>query len=84
MVFFIQIILIFFSNPTDEIEFKNIIMSLKLSKLKLLINDVSSQLTVLYDLSFSCDVFPLILLISKVIPVYGKGSKLQCSKFQFP
>ena len=52
----------FFLNPTDEIEFKNIILSLNLSNaigpnsiptkiLKLLINDVSSHLTELFNLS---------------------------------
>ena len=35
--------------------------------LKLLINDVSSQLTELFNLSFSHGVFPLILKASKVI-----------------
>ena len=59
-----------FLNPTGEIEVKNII-SLNPSKaigpnsiptkiLRLLINDVSSQLTELINLSFSCGVFPLI------------------------
>ena len=53
----------FFLNPTDETEFKNIILSLNLSNaigansiptkiLKLLINDVSSHLTELFNLSF--------------------------------
>ena len=73
----------FFLNPTDEIEVKNIILSLNPSKaigpnsiptkiLKLLINDVSSQLIELFNLSFSRGVFPLILKTSEVIPVYKK------------
>ena len=75
----------FFLNPTDEIEVKNIILSLNPSKaigpnsiptkiLKLLINDVSSQSTELFNLSFSRGVFPLILKTSKIIPAYKKDS----------
>ena len=56
-----------FLNPTDEIEIKNIILSLNPSKaigpnsirtkiLKLLINDISSQLTELFNLSFSFNI----------------------------
>ena len=77
----------FFNNPTDEIEVKNMIMSINPSKaigpksiptkiLKLLINDVSSLLTKLSNLSFSGGVFPLILKTSKVIPVYKKDLKI--------
>ena len=69
----------FFLNPTDETEVKNIILFLNPSKpiglnsiptkiLTLLINDVSSQLTELSNLSFSRGVFPLILKASKVMP----------------
>ena len=47
--------------------------------LKLLINDVSSQLT---EFSCSCGVFPLVLKASKVIPVYEKDSKLQYSNYR--
>ena len=65
----------FFLNPIDEIEVKNIIMSLSLSKaigpnsipikiFKLLMNDVSSQLTELFNLSFFSGVSPLILKTS--------------------
>ena len=83
----------FFLNPTDEIEVKNIILSLNPSKaigpnsiptkiLKLLINDVSSQLTEFFNLSYSRRVFPLILKTSKVIPVYKKDSKLKCSNYR--
>ena len=82
----------FFLNPTNEIEVKNIILSLNHSKaicpnsiptkiLKLLIN-VSSQLTQLFNLSFSRGVFPLILKTSKVIPVYKRDSKLKCSNYR--
>ena len=69
----------FFLNLIEEIEVKNIILSLNHSKaigpnsiptkiLNLLINDVSSQLTEFFNLSFSRGVFPLILKTRKVIP----------------
>ena len=74
----------FFLKPTDEIEVKSIILSVNPSKaispnsiptkiLKLLINDVSSQLTELFNLSFSRGVF---------IPVYKKDSNLKCSNYR--
>ena len=80
-------------KPNDEIEVKNTILSLNPSKaispnsipakiLKLLINDVSSQLTDLFNLSFSRGVFLLMLKISKVITVYKKDSKLKCSSYR--
>ena len=83
----------FFLNPTNEIEVKNIILSLNHSKaicpnsiptkiLKLLINDISSQLTQLFNLSFSSGVFPLILKTGKVIPVYKRDSKLKRSNYR--
>ena len=50
--------------------------------LKLLINDVSSQLTELFNLSFSRGVFPLILKTSNVIHVYKKDSELKCSNYR--
>ena len=40
--------------------------------LMLLIKDVSSQLTELFNLSFPRGVFPLILKISKVVFLYKK------------
>ena len=63
----------FYFNPSDELEVKNIILSLNPSKainpisipikiLKLLINDLSSQLTELFNLSFPRE------LISKTKP----------------
>ena len=84
--------MIFFLNPTDEIEVKNIILPLNPSKaigpnsiltkiFKLLINDVSSQLTELFNVSFSRGVFPLILKTSKVIHAYKKDSTLKCSNY---
>ena len=83
----------FFLNSTDETEVKNIIFSYNPSKaispnsiptktLKLLINDVSSQLTELFNLPFSSGVFPSVLKSSKVMPVYKKDSKLKCSNYR--
>ena len=52
----------------------------------MLINDVSSQLSDLFNLSYSHGVLPLILKTSivfkKVIPVYKKDSKLNCSNYR--
>ena len=50
--------------------------------LKLLINDASSQLTEVFNLSFSRSVFLLILKTSKVIPLCKKDSKLKCSNYR--
>ena len=78
----------FFLNPTDEI---NIIInpsgafspnSILTNILKLLINDVSSELTQLFNLSFSRGVFPFLLKTSKFISVYKKDTRLQCSNYR--
>ena len=78
----------FFLNPTDEI---NVIInplgafspnSILTNILKLLINDVSSELTQLFNLSFSRGVFPLLLKTSKFISVYKKDTRLQCSNYR--
>ena len=63
-------------NPSKAIGPNSI--STKMFKL-LLVNDVSSQLTELFNLSFSHVVFPIILKTSKVMPVSKKDSKLKCS-----
>ena len=65
-------------SPSKAIGPKSILTKI----LKLLINDVSSQLTELFNLCFSCGVFTLILKTSKVIPVYKKYSKLKCSDYE--
>ena len=61
-----------FINPSKAIGPKSIPTKI----LKLLINDVSSLLTELSNLSFSGGVFPLILKTSKVMPVYKKDLKI--------
>ena len=50
--------------------------------LKLQKNDISSQLADIFNISFSTGVFPTILKIAKVDPVYKKDSKLDFSNYQ--
>ena len=45
-------------------------------------NDISDQLAVLFNLSFTCGSFPTILKTSKVTPIYKKDSKLKCSNYR--
>ena len=82
----------FFPNPSDETDVKNILLFLNPSKdispnsiptktLKLLINEFSSQLTELFNLSFS-RVFLSILKTSKVIPVYKIDLQLKRSNYR--
>ena len=49
--------------------------------LKLLKNDISTNLADIFNLSFSSGVFPSILKIAKVIPVHKKESKKFCSNY---
>ena len=83
----------FFINPTDKTEIKNIILSLDTLRsigsnsiqtkiIKLLSNDISTQFAELFNLSFSEGVFPSILKTCKVIPIYKKGSQLNCSNYR--
>ena len=46
--------------------------------LKLLKNDISLQMTNIFNLSFSTGVFPSELKFANVIPIHKKGSKLKC------
>ena len=77
----------FFVSPTDKTEIENVISSLDSNKsvgpnsiptkiLKLLKNDISSQLSEIFNISFSSGVFPSLLKTTKVIPVHKKDSKL--------
>ena len=74
-------------SPTDKYEIINIVPSLDPKKstgpnsiptkiLKLLKNDVSTQLSDIFKVSFSTGVFPSILKIAKVVPIHKKQSKL--------
>ena len=84
---------LFFIDPTDKTEIKNIIWSLDPLKsigpniiptkiLKLLSNDVSTHFAELFNLSLSEGVFPSTLKTCKVIPIYKKDSQLQCSNYR--
>ena len=50
--------------------------------LKLLKNDISSQLSEILNISFSSGIFPSILKTAKVIPVHKKDSKLDFSNYR--
>ena len=77
----------FFISPTDKTEIENIISSLDSNisvgsksiptkVLKILKNDISNQLSEIFNISFSSGVFPSILKTAKVVPVQKKNSKL--------
>ena len=83
----------FFISPSDKTEIENVISSLDSNKsvgpnsiptkiLKLLKNDISSQLSEIFNISFSSGVFPSILKIAKVIPIHKKYSKLDFSNYR--
>ena len=83
----------FFLRTISSDEITNLILSLNESKsvdpdglptkiLKLLKNDISLQLTNIFNLSFSTGVFPSGLKIAKVIPIHKKESKLKCSNYR--
>ena len=83
----------FFVTPDDSTEVSQIISSLNQNKsdgpnniptkiLKLLNKDISDQLAILFNQSFSSGIFPSILKSSKIIAIYSKGSKLQCSNYR--
>ena len=80
-------------SPTDKTDIENVISSLDSNKsvgpnsiptkiLKLLKNDISSQLSEIFNISFSSGVFPSILKTAKVIPVYKKDSRLDFSNYR--
>ena len=82
----------FFVSPTDKIEIEDVISSLDSNKsvgpnsipnkiLKLLKDNISSQLSEIFSISFSSGVFPSILKTAKVIPVHKKDSKLDFSNY---
>ena len=83
----------FFLTPTDSTVVSNIIFSLNQNKsdgpnsipikiLKLLNKDISYQLAILFNQSFSFRIFPSILKTSKIIAIYKEGSKLECSNYR--
>ena len=78
---------IIFLQPTDKEEIANIISSLNSNKASgpnnipyrtfLLKNEISKQLADLFNLSFMTGVFPSILKIAKVVPVFKKDQKIR-------
>ena len=80
-----------YQTPTDSTEVSNIISSLNyddgpnsipIKILKLLNKDVPEQLAILFNQSFSSGIYSSILKTSKNIPMYKKGSKLECSNYR--
>ena len=83
----------FFVSPTDKTEIEDVISSFDFNKsvgpnsistkiVKLLKDDISSQLSEIFNISFSSGVFPSILKTAKVIPVHKKDSKLDFSNYR--
>ena len=81
----------FFVSSTDKTEMENVISSLDSNKsvgpksihtkiLKLLKNNISSQLSEIFNISFSSGIFPSMLKTAKVIPIH-KDSKLHFSNY---
>ena len=50
--------------------------------LKLLKNEISSQLADIFNTSFSTGVFPTLLTLANVVPVYRKDTKLDFSNYR--
>ena len=82
-----------FLQRTDKEEIANIISSVIPSKasgpnsipyriLFLLKNEISKQLTDLFNLSFTTGVFPSVLKTVKVVPVFKKDSKLDYNNYR--
>lgn len=83
----------FFLQPTTAIEVENCITSLSHRKasgpyslpikiLKLLKADISIPISKIINLSFSNGIFPSLLKVSKVIPVFKKGSPIEVSNYR--
>ena len=78
----------FFIKPAHKTEIRNIILCLNhlkpvspdsiSTKILKFSNDISSQLTELFKISFSLGVFPSILKPSKMIVILKKECKLKC------
>ena len=77
----------FFLSPTNKYEIQNVISSLNSNKsvgpnsiptriLKLLKNDISTQLADIFNISFSTGVSPTILKVAEVVPVHKKDPNL--------
>ena len=83
----------FFVSTTDKTEIEDVISSLDSNKsvgpnsiptkiLKLLKDDISSQLSETFNISFSSGFFPSLLKTAQVIPVHKKDTKLDFSNYR--
>ena len=83
----------FFLTPTDKNEISFIISSLDSHKssgpnsipvkiLKLLKNDISQQLSDIFNMSFSTGQFTSVLKIAKVIPIHKQQSKVDYTNYR--
>ena len=80
----------FFITPTDGTKVLSSLNqdksdgpnSISIKILKLLNKDISDQLAVLFNKSFSSGIYPLILKTSKIITIYKKDSKLECLNYR--
>ena len=82
----------FFLSPTNKYEIQNVISSLNSNMsvgpnsiptriLKLLKNDISTQLTDIFNIPFSTGVFSTIFKLAKIVLVHKKDSKLDFSNY---
>ena len=83
----------FFLSPANKYEIQNVISSLNSNKsvgpnsmptriLKLLKNDISTQLADICNISLSTGVFPTIFKLAKVVAVHKNDSKLDFSNYR--
>ena len=83
----------FFLSPTDSVEISTFISNMNNHKasgpnsiptfvLKQLNNEISIVLSKLFNLSFATGVFPDILKVSSVSPLFKKGSKIHCGNYR--
>ena len=83
----------FFLTPTDPKEIKSTINSLKNNKatgpnsiptklLKTFAKEIKTPLSDLVNLSFECGLFPVILKIANLAPIYKKGDLLECNNYR--
>ena len=83
----------FFVSPCTKEEIIEIISRFKPKKsarpnsiptkiLRLLIHDISKNLSIIFNTSFATGMLPEKLKVTKVIPVHKKDSKLECSNYR--
>ena len=83
----------FFISPCTKEEIIEIILSFKPKKstgpnsiptkiLRLLTDDISEHLSIVFNTSFATGIFPEKMKVAKVIPIHKKDSKLECSNYR--